>query len=151
MKAIRSKKSSSPLIDISPARAKELEGYRAQGEAEAEAELELESVLAPGFFEERRSQRSLRAQLATEGLPFVAGSTWFIRTVTYHLVGVVTGRYEHFLTLKDASWVADSGRFTQAIKEGKLSEVEPVGEAVVNLDSIVDAFPWTHPLPMEQK
>jgi hypothetical protein len=148
MKAIRSKKSSSPLVDISPARAKELEGYRAQGEAEAEAELE----------EERRSQAEFVewrppgvAQLATERLPFVAGSAWFIRTVTYHLVGVVTGRYEHFLTLKDASWVADSGRFTQAIKEGKLSEVEPVGEAVVNLDSIVDAFPWTHPLPMEQK
>ena len=108
--------------------------------------------------EERRSQAEFVewrppgvAQLATERLPFVAGSAWFIRTVTYHLVGVVTGRYEHFLTLKDASWVADSGRFTQAIKEGKLSEVEPVGEAVVNLDSIVDAFPWTHPLPMEQK
>jgi hypothetical protein len=83
--------------------------------------------------------------------PFVAGSAWFIRTVTYHLVGVVTGRWEHFITLKDASWVADSGRFTQAIKEGKLSEVEPVGAAVVNLDSIVDAFPWVHPLPTKQK
>ena len=117
-------------------------------ERRSQAEFEEERISA---IARRCSQAELGARLATERPPFVAGSAWFIRTVTYHLVGVVTGRYEHFLTLKDASWVADSGRFTQAIKEGKLSEVEPVGEAVVNLDSIVDAFPWTHPLPMEQK
>jgi hypothetical protein len=84
-------------------------------------------------------------------LPFQIGKSYFIRTVTYHLVGLVTNIVGDFLVLKDAAWVADSGRFMQAIKDGKLSEVEPVGEALVNTGSITDAFPWNHSLPKDQK
>lgn len=79
------------------------------------------------------------------------GQKLFIRTVTYHLTGRVTAAWGNFLTLEDAAWVADSGRFMQAIKDGKLSEVEPVGAACVSLGAIVDFFPWNHPLPQEQK
>ena len=79
------------------------------------------------------------------------GKKFFFRTVTYHLVGEVTGVFNKFLQLKDASWVADSGRFMQAIKNGELAEVEPVGEAFVNLDSITDFFPWKHDVPKNQK
>jgi hypothetical protein len=79
------------------------------------------------------------------------GKKWFIRTVTYHLTGKVEKIVGNFLVLKDAAWIADSGRFTQAIKEGKLNEVEPVGQAIVNLNSIVDMFPWKFDLPKEQK
>ena len=35
--------------------------------------------------------------------------------------------------------------------DGTLNEVEPVGEAYVAIGSIVDAFPWEHTLPKEQK
>ena len=83
--------------------------------------------------------------------PFKSGNSYFIRTVTYHLVGKVVKKVGNFLVLKDASWIADSGRFMQAIKEGILDEVEPVGDAIVNMDSITDAFPWKHKLPTEQK
>jgi ParB/RepB/Spo0J family partition protein len=38
-----------------------------------------------------------------------------------------------------------------AIKEGTLDEVEPVGIMWVNLSSVVDFFPWRHKLPQEQK
>jgi hypothetical protein len=79
------------------------------------------------------------------------GEKWFVRTITYHLVGKITKRIGHFIEMKDASWVADSGRFMNAIKEGTLSEVEPVGRAFVNMDSITDMFPWKHDLPKEQK
>jgi hypothetical protein len=82
--------------------------------------------------------------------PLTSGC-WFIRTVTYHLIGRIVGRVDGFLLLKDASWVADSGRFMQAIKNGTLNEVEPVGDAVVNIGTITDAFPWTHGLPSSQK
>lgn len=81
----------------------------------------------------------------------IIGQKWFFRTVTYHMVGLVKKRMGNFLVLVDASWVADSGRFMQAIKDGALSEVEPVGDAIINLDSVVDAFPWKHKLPTEQK
>jgi hypothetical protein len=84
-------------------------------------------------------------------MPFKKSKCYFIRTVTYHLVGRVVSIASGFITLKDASWVADSGRFMQAIKNGTLNEVEPVGEAYVAIGSIVDAFPWKHPLPKEQK
>ena len=55
------------------------------------------------------------------------------------------------MALSDASWVADSGRFMDAIKNGTLSEVEPVGAAFVNVAAITDAFPWNHDLPTKQK
>lgn len=79
------------------------------------------------------------------------GGKWFFRTVTYHLVGEVKKIVGKFAYLKNASWIADSGRFMDAIKEGKLNEVEPVGDAYVNLDSVTDFFPWKHPLPRDQK
>jgi len=79
------------------------------------------------------------------------GKNLFIRTVTYHLVGKLTKIIGSIWKLEDASWVADSGRFMNAIKNGSLSEVEPVGDAFVNSNSIVDIFPWKHLLPKEQK
>ena len=81
----------------------------------------------------------------------MVGGKFFFRTVTYHLVGKVKKRMGMFIQLEDASWVADSGRFMNAIKDGTLSEVEPVGIAWVNLSSVVDFFPWKHKLPDEQK
>ena len=79
------------------------------------------------------------------------GSKYFFRTVTYHLVGKVESVFGNFLYLKNASWVADSGRFMNAIKEGKLNEVEPVGDAYINMSTVTDFFPWKHSLPKEQK
>jgi hypothetical protein len=79
------------------------------------------------------------------------GESWFFRTVTYHLVGRVKKRVGGFFYLENASWVADSGRFMQAIRNGVLNEVEPVGIALVNISAITDAFPWKHPLPKDQK
>lgn len=86
-----------------------------------------------------------------EKLDDFIGKKLFIRTVTYHLTGEVDKRIGNFIHLKKAAWIADSGRFMQAIKDGVLNEVEPVGEAWVNLNSITDMFPWKHKLPTEQK
>lgn len=81
----------------------------------------------------------------------LVGKKWFFRTVTYHLVGKVIKTFGNFLHLEDASWIADSGRFMQFIKDGTLNEVEPVGECFINLDSVTDFFPWRHKLPKDQK
>lgn len=82
---------------------------------------------------------------------FEIGKAYFIRTVTYHLTGRLVAIDGQFLILEKAAWIADSGRFTQALRDGKLDEVEPVGQAIVNNQSIVDAFPWQHDLPEVQK
>ena len=81
------------------------------------------------------------------------GKKLFIRTVTYHLVGEVERTFKkgQYVKLKVASWVADSGRFMNAIQEGSLDEVEPVDIVYVNTESITDFFPWPHNLPTEQK
>jgi hypothetical protein len=79
------------------------------------------------------------------------GKKLFIRTVTYHLIGKVSKRVGKFLELEGAVWVADSGRFMNALKDGTLNEVEPCTVPTwVNIDSIVDMFIWKHALPKEQ-
>jgi hypothetical protein len=85
-------------------------------------------------------------------LPFKIGEKVFIRTVTHYLTGQIKDIVGKFLVLKDAAWIADSGRFTQAIEEGRLNEVEPVTSDVrVNTDSIVDCYQWAFELPRVQK
>lgn len=79
------------------------------------------------------------------------GKSYFFRTVTYHLVGKVVKQEGNFVELSNASWVADSGRFMNAIKNGILNEVEPVGVAFINMDGVTDFFPWIHTLPDKQK
>ncbi len=79
------------------------------------------------------------------------GKKLFIRTVTYHLVGEVKSVVAGMFELADASWVADSGRFMNALKTGTLNEVEPVGRCWVRLSSVTDMFPWNHALPTSQK
>ena len=81
----------------------------------------------------------------------MVGEKFFFRTVTYHLTGRVKRVIGNILELENAAWIADAGRFMQAIKDGELNEVEPVGIAFINLDSCTDFFPWNHPLPTEQK
>ena len=83
--------------------------------------------------------------------PFEVGKAYFIRTVTYHLTGRVARIVDGFLLLDEAAWIADSGRFMDALATGKLNEVEPVGKAIVNLSAVTDAFPWIHPLPEKQQ
>jgi len=79
------------------------------------------------------------------------GQKYFFRTVTYHLVGRVTKKIGQFFQLEGCSWVADSGRFMNAIKNGVLDEVEPLGVGFVNIETLTDFFPWNHDLPTEQK
>ena len=56
----------------------------------------------------------------------LVGGKYYFRTVTFHLTGEVKKIVGRFVFLKNAAWIADSGRFMGAIKDGTLSEVEPV-------------------------
>ena len=89
---------------------------------------------------------------ARKETPFKVGEKYIIRCVTYHDVGRVKEIKGDFLILEDASWVADSGRWEEALKTGELSEVEIFpNEVYVNIGSIVDSAPWNHDLPTESK
>lgn len=80
----------------------------------------------------------------------MVGEKYFFRTVTYHMTGRVKKIIGNIVELENAAWIADSGRFMNAIKEGKLNEVEPVGRAFLNIQTVVDFFPWRHALPEKQ-
>jgi hypothetical protein len=83
---------------------------------------------------------------------WVIGRSYFIRTVTMHLIGKLEIINDSELLLKDAVWVADSGRFNKALKTGELDEVEPfVNDVIVNRSSIIDATVWDHKIPDEVK
>lgn len=107
-------------------------------------------TISDATFESIKDQLGEEETLDVSKMEDFIGKKLFIRTVTYHLVGKVEKIVGEFFVLSGASWVADSGRFMNAIKNGELSEVEPVGEAFVNYKSIVDMFPWSHSLPTKQ-
>jgi hypothetical protein len=73
------------------------------------------------------------------------GKLYFIRGVTLYYVGRLIAIDDHFATLDQCAWVADTGRFSEALKTGKLNEVEPFpdGEVKIGLGSICDASVWT--------
>ena len=84
--------------------------------------------------------------------PYVIGDCVFIRTVTMNFTGRISAVYPGEIVLEDAAWIADSGRFADALAKGTLSEVEPYpGSVIVSRGAIVDVSPWAHPLPRSVK
>jgi len=80
------------------------------------------------------------------------GAKYFIRTVTYHHVGMLDAITDTDLVLSSASWVASSGRWNEALRTGKLDEVEPhVNGVIISRAAIVDCVLWGHNLPTEVK
>ena len=79
---------------------------------------------------------------------FKVGEKYLIRTLSMIQVGEVKSIKGDEIVLKKASWVADTGRFSECLKTGDLDEIEPfVSDTYVNKSSIVDATYWEHPLP----
>ncbi len=73
--------------------------------------------------------------------PYKIGACYHVRTVTYATAGKLKAVYEKEMVFEKASWVADTGRFSDYVKDtSKLSENEHVGEIIVNRDAIVDVI-----------
>lgn len=84
--------------------------------------------------------------------PYEVGKNYFIRTVTMSYTGELIWVGEKELVLENPAWIADSGRFMQALRVGSLDEVEPMNEkAIIGRGAIVDASIIDWELPTEQK
>jgi hypothetical protein len=86
--------------------------------------------------------------------PFIPGTKYFIRTVTMILCGECVADYEDMVVLTKASWIADTGRYQQALETGDFSEVEmyPSGSSIfVSKGGIIDGFSSSFELPTRQK
>jgi hypothetical protein len=79
------------------------------------------------------------------------GKNVLVRTVTNYYTGRLTST-DSFLHLDDAAWIADTGRFADALAKGTLNEVEPYpADCWVSAGSVVDVSEWAHELPRKQK
>ena len=102
-------------------------------------------------FEKLKTQLGEDCYKDITSLSDMVGEKFYFRTVTYHLTGRVKKVIGSILELENAAWIADSGRFMACIKNGTVNEVEPVGRAYININSVTDFFPWKHKLPEDQK
>ena len=69
------------------------------------------------------------------------GKVYLIRTVTMIDTGVLVAVTDKELVLEDAAWIADTGRFADALKSASFGEVEPFpdGRVIVGRSAIIDA------------
>ena len=80
------------------------------------------------------------------------GKNYLIRTVTMINTGKLVAVTEQEIVLEQAAWIADTGRFANALKTGKFDEVEPFpdGKVIVGRGAVIDAVEIKE-LPREQK
>lgn len=89
--------------------------------------------------------KQLAALFETHTIPaehgWEIGKIYLIRTVTMIDTGRVVAVMEHEIVLEDAAWIADTGRFSQALETAQFGEVEPFpdGRVIVGRGSIIDA------------
>ncbi len=90
--------------------------------------------------------------------PFEVGQKWLFRTVTHFSLGEIVAIYGNgtrlHLELKNASWVANTGRWHLCVANGieglDKAEVEPYPDnarVFVNAETLVDFVSWNHSLP----
>jgi hypothetical protein len=90
----------------------------------------------------RKDEAEVKYVARKEG-PWEIGKSYLIRTVTMIQHGVLVEVTEHELVLMNASWIADTGRFSDFVN-GKVepNEVEPFPincPVIVGRGSLIDA------------
>lgn len=84
------------------------------------------------------------------------GKSVLIRTATFHYIGTIQdmefeGETGYFV-LNPAVWLADSGRFSTALRTGTIAEYEVLPDGVIIFkNAAVDMMPWNHPVPTEDQ
>jgi hypothetical protein len=89
---------------------------------------------------------------AESGSAWEIGAIYLIRTVTMIDTGRLVAVTDNELVLEDAAWIADTGRFSDALRDSDFNEVEPFppGRVIVNRKSVIDAV-QIGAAPLEQK
>jgi hypothetical protein len=108
---------------------------------------------------ERKTERTYQPGIGATA--YEIGRSYFVRLATYHNIGRIVAIYPREIVLESACWVADSGRWANAIETGELQEVEPYPDfredgktpfqVIINRSFIVDSCDWIHDLPRKVK
>ncbi len=86
--------------------------------------------------------------------PLHVGNKVFIRSVTHYYTGKIVLLTKDEVVLDAAAWIADTARFSEALKSGAFSEVEPFPDGTlvsIGRGAIVDSCDWKHELPRAVK
>jgi hypothetical protein len=86
--------------------------------------------------------------------PLVIGENYLIRTVTMIYTGKLTKVFDKELVLIDASWIPETERWADTVKDGTFKEVEPYpdnSEVILNREAILDLTKVYWKLPRSQK
>jgi len=69
------------------------------------------------------------------------GKIYLIRTVSMTDTGRLVAVTPNELVLEDAAWIADTGRFSEAVAAAEFGEVEPFpdGRVVIGRGALIDA------------
>ena len=83
---------------------------------------------------------------------WVIGMNYLVRTVTMIQLGTLKRVTDKELVLSNACWVADTGRFNEALEKGTLNEIEMFQrDVIVSRGGIIDATEWLSELPKKSK
>ena len=82
-----------------------------------------------------------KGQSSKDDSAWEVGKNYLIRTVTMIDTGRLVAVTAQELVLEDAAWIADTGRFSQAVAAAEFGEVEPfpAGRVIVGRGSVIDA------------
>lgn len=84
--------------------------------------------------------------------PLRVGAQVLVRSVTHYYTGQIVSLSRDEIVLTQAAWIADTGRFHDALRTGYLAEVEPyMGLVSVGRGAVCDVTEWPHELPRSQK
>jgi hypothetical protein len=104
-----------------------------------------------GELKQLQSLLGIKAEQSSH--PYEIGKNYFIRTITHHYTGKLVQVHAGELVLESAAWIADDGRFTQALEKEEFAEVELFPKdrlVVIGRGSILDATPVKN-IPVSQK
>lgn len=115
--------------------------------------------LLEGLSEDKNTDSLPVQQDCREGNLIEVGKFYLFETPIKVFVGQVRRITKIHTELEDSAWVADSGRFYDAIKDGfykgeakTQSEIEPIqGYMIIENQAIISIIPWTHGKCSEQK
>lgn len=84
---------------------------------------------------------------------FSVGGAYLVQTVTHYFTGRLTWVGAQEIAMTDVAWIADTGRFADALLKASFGEVEPFppGEVLIGRNAIIAVSKLTGEPPRVQK
>ncbi len=116
-------------------------------------EINTDSVFIGGVeYTPKKEQLQKVIEINGEESLWEIGKNYLIRTVTMIQLGKLKKVTDKELLLSDTCWVADTGRFNEALEKGTLKEVEMFQrDVIIGRGGIIDATEWLSELPKISK